>query len=119
MTYLRIEYRVLKFPSFAQFGTDYASPFKVHLTKFRERGILKSHVVLFVCLVTLGVHLELVEKYSAESFIVDFHRFTSRIGHCSDFYSDQGTYFVGADTDLRRLLNEYLVESSEVHRVDH
>ena len=65
-------------------------------------------------MMTRAVHLELVEDYSAESYIAAFHKFTCRRGHCSYLYSDQGT--VGADTKLHKLLNEYLDESSEVQR---
>ena len=53
-----------------------------------------------------GVHLELVEDYTTESFIATFHRFTARRGHCKELHSDQGTNFIGADAELRKLLQE-------------
>ncbi len=66
-----------------------------------------------VCLVTRGIHLELVEDYSSEAFIAAFHRLTSRWGHCDDLVSDNGPNFVGADSELRSMFNE----SSEFYNV--
>ena len=95
--------RISPAPPFAHSGVDNAGPFAIRLTKSRGKGTLKGYVCLFVCLVTRGIHLELVEDYTAESFIAAFHRFTSRWGHCSELLSDQGTNFIGADAELRRM----------------
>lgn len=58
---------------------------------------------MFVCLTTRAVHLEVVSDYSTSAFLAAFRRFTSRRGLCNDVYSDCGTNFVGADSQLRAL----------------
>ena len=90
---------------FEKSGVDYAGPLSVRLTKTRGKGTLKSFICVFVCMATRAVHLEMVEDYTAESFIAAFHRFTARRGHCKKLYSDRGTNFVGADTQLKVMLN--------------
>jgi hypothetical protein len=63
-------------------------------------------VALFICLSTKAVHLEAVSSYDAISFIAAFKRFTSRRGHCATLHSDQGSNFVGADRELRKLFDK-------------
>ncbi|XP_014217245.1 uncharacterized protein LOC106645815, partial [Copidosoma floridanum] len=96
--------RVTPSPAFLRTGVDYASPFPVRLAKHRGRGTLKDYVAVFICMVTRAVHLEVVEDYTADSFIAAFLRFTSRRGQCSDLYSDRGTNFVGADREMSKML---------------
>lgn len=50
-----------------------------------------------------AVHLEAVSDYTSDVFLAAFNRFVSRRGLCTDVYSDCGTNFVGADTQLRAL----------------
>ena len=54
---------------------------------------------------TRAVHIEVVEDYSSETFIAAFYRFTASRGICKELYSDQGTNFVGADTQLKQRVN--------------
>ena len=54
-------------------------------------------------MVTKATHLELVSSYDTASFIAAFKRFTARRRFCAELYSDQGTTFVGADSELRRM----------------
>ena len=48
------------------------------------------------------MHLEVVSDLTTDAFLAAFRRFTSRRGLCEALYSDRGTNFVGADTELRR-----------------
>jgi hypothetical protein len=61
-----------------------------------------------VCLATKAVHLEVAMDLSTDSFIAAFKRFVARRGMPSHMYSDCGTNFVGAQKELKALL-----ESSE------
>ncbi|XP_014207680.1 uncharacterized protein LOC106638831 [Copidosoma floridanum] len=95
--------RVTPSPPFQKTGVDYAGPFPIWLSKSRGKGTLKGYVVVFICMATKAVHLEVAEDYSTEAFIAAFHRLVSRRGQCTDLYSDQGTNFVGADHELKRM----------------
>ncbi|XP_029166200.1 uncharacterized protein LOC114937005 [Nylanderia fulva] len=86
---------------FTHTGVDYAAPF--FLTPFVSRGqkTRKHYIALFICLATKGIHIELVEDYSAAGFLAAFRRFASRRGLPQKLYSDNGTNFHGADRELK------------------
>jgi hypothetical protein len=90
---------------FLHCGVDYAGPFNLRLiAKGRGNKTHKSYFAIFVCFSTKAVHLEVVSELSTEAFLACFKRFTSRRGVSSHMYSDCGTNFVGADRELRELL---------------
>jgi hypothetical protein len=83
---------------FLKTGVDYTSVLKL---------TVKSYEVIFVCMATkaVHVHIELVTELSDKIFLAALDRFVSRYGHCRNLYSDNGTKFVGANTDLSALYN--------------
>ncbi|CAB0041910.1 unnamed protein product [Trichogramma brassicae] len=88
---------------FSKVGVDYAGPFHVRAFHGRGRTSVKSYIAVFVCFVTKAVHLELVFKCDAPSFIAALKRFISRRGYPAEIWSDCGTNFVGADAELRAM----------------
>ena len=99
---------------FEHSGVDYVGPFRIRIVKTRgSKGTMKAYVSVFLCLSTRAVHLELVEDYSSDAFIAAFKRFTTRRGHCATLVSDQGTDFVGADSELRKLFTRTSSEANE------
>uniref|UniRef100_A0ABD2WAC2 Integrase catalytic domain-containing protein n=1 Tax=Trichogramma kaykai TaxID=54128 RepID=A0ABD2WAC2_9HYME len=88
---------------FENSGVDYAGPFRLKASNHRGNWSYKGYMAIFVCMSTKAVHLEAVSAYDTKSFIAAFRRFTARRGPCRHLYSDQGTNFVGADAELRRL----------------
>lgn len=101
--------RVTPSRAFTHTGIDYAGPIWSRTSKGRGQKATKSWVAVFVCFSTKAVHLELVSDVTATAFIAAFKRFTSRRGHCSDVYCDNGTNFVGADREMRRQLQQAMV----------
>ncbi|XP_076294565.1 uncharacterized protein LOC143215848 [Lasioglossum baleicum] len=97
--------RVTPTRPFYHTGVDYAGPFNTKFSPGRGARTRKSYVSVFVCLATRAVHLELVCDYSSEAFLAAYRRFVSRRGLCASIRSDCGTTFVGADKELRRMLN--------------
>lgn len=57
------EARVTKGTVFERTGVDYAGPFEVKTDLPRSKVRLKKGVAVFVCMASMGVHLELVEKW--------------------------------------------------------
>ncbi|XP_076298363.1 uncharacterized protein LOC143217706 [Lasioglossum baleicum] len=97
--------RVTPTRPFYHTGVDYAGPFTTKFSPGRGARTCKSYVAVFVCLATRSVHLELVSDYSSDAFIAAYRRFVSRRGVCASIRSDCGTTFVGADKELRQMLN--------------
>ena len=88
-------------PPFTYVGVDVFGPWQV--TTRRTRGgsaASKRWAVLFSCLVSRAVHIEVIEELSASSFINALRRFVALRGPVKQVRSDRGTNFVGAVNEL-------------------
>lgn len=82
-------------------GVDYAGP--IYIRESRRRGrqfITKGYIAVFTCFSTKAVHVELVSDLTTEACLSALRRFTARRGLCTQIFSDNGTYFVGASRTL-------------------
>ena len=64
----------------------------------------KCYGVLFTCMTTRAVHLEIAASLTTGSAISTVRRLISRRGKPKEIFSDNGTDFRGADAELRRAL---------------
>lgn len=87
---------------FIKTGIDYAGPIQLRSAKGRGHKTYKAYIALFICMVTKAIHIEIISDLTTESFIAAYKRFISRRGLCTDIYSDNGTYFVGANNVMQR-----------------
>ncbi|XP_011685200.1 PREDICTED: uncharacterized protein LOC105448376 [Wasmannia auropunctata] len=106
--------RVTPSRPFLHTGVDFAGPILLRTTKGRGHKAYKAYLAVFICFSSRAVHLEVVSDYSAEAFLAAFRRFVSRRGLCQAVYSDCGTNFVGADSQLRAL---FQAAGQECHRI--
>ncbi|XP_059356924.1 uncharacterized protein LOC132095850 [Carassius carassius] len=94
--------RVSVDPPFTHTGLDVFGPFTVVTRKTRGHNAEnKRWAVVFSCLNTRAVHLEVVESLSASSFICALCRFLAVRGPVKHFRSDRGTNFIGAVKELQ------------------
>lgn len=96
-------HRVEMCRAFERTSVDYAGPFDVKPDGGRSRIRFRKCVALFKCMVTGAIHLELMEDLSAKAFVNGFTRFNSLRGPVTDLWSDNGTCFVGANKELKRM----------------
>ncbi|XP_076394270.1 uncharacterized protein LOC143265515, partial [Megachile rotundata] len=82
---------------FTHCGVDYFGPLMVKIGRRRE----KRWGVLFTCLTTRAIHLEIAHSLSASSAIMASQRLAARRGTPQVVYSDNGTNFRGADKELK------------------
>ena len=87
-------------------GTDYFGPF---LYK-QNRSLCKAWGILFTCLCTRCVHVEIVTSMDLNNFILAFSRFTNLRGPVDTFFSDNGKTFCAAEKELPRI-----IDSTEFH----
>ncbi|XP_029178513.1 uncharacterized protein LOC114946230 [Nylanderia fulva] len=97
--------RVTSSRPFLHTGVDYAGPVWLRTSKGRGHKATKGFIVVFVCLASRAVHLDVASDYSADAFIAALRRLISRRGVCISLYSDCGTNFVGADRQLSALFS--------------
>nr|XP_027230052.1 uncharacterized protein LOC113821724 [Penaeus vannamei] len=103
-------------PPFTNVGVDAFGPWTI--TTRRTRGgsaNSKRWAILFTCLTTRAIHIELVEEMSSSAFINALKRFEAFRGKVKLFRSDRGTNFVGATDSLK--IDAVNVEEKKI--VDH
>ena len=96
--------RLLPEPPFTHCGMDVFGPFSCK----EGRKELKRYGLIFCCLASRAVHLELLNDLSTDCFINSFRCFTSLRGPVKSILSDRGTNFVGASNDMAKALDEMI-----------
>lgn len=89
-------------PAFTHVGIDYFGPIEVK----RGRAHVKRYGVIFTCLVSRAVHLEVAYHLDTDSCINALRRFVCRRGPVTSIRTDQGTNFVGAQKELGEAIKE-------------
>ena len=99
--------RLTPAPPFSYVGLDVFGPWQVSARRTRG-GVANSKrwAVLFTCLTTRAIHIELIESMDSSSFINALRRFLALRGPVIQLRSDCGTNFVGAYNELQASLNE-------------
>ncbi|XP_077393414.1 uncharacterized protein LOC144030741 [Festucalex cinctus] len=94
--------RVEPSPPFTYCGMDCFGPF---LTK-QGRKEIKRYGLLFTCLSSRAVHLEMLDDMSTDALINGLRCFVAIRGAVRQIKSDQGSNFVGAKNELKEALRE-------------
>ena len=66
------------FPAFSNTALDMFGSFQV---KVGRKALKEAHVIIFTCMTTRAIHLELVTDKSTDTFLMAFRRFASLRGH--------------------------------------
>lgn len=99
-------------PPFSHVGLDVFGPWNV--TARRTRGgqaQSKRWALLFTCMGTRAVHIEVIESMDSSSCINAMRRFFAIRGPAKTLHSDCGTNFVGATKELGFVMQETSVQS--------
>ena len=84
-------------------GIDYFGP----MTTIMLRRSLKRWGVIFTCMTTRAVHIEMAESLTTDSFLLAFWRFVNVRGCPSIVYSDNGTNLVAGEKEIAELLKKF------------
>ncbi len=90
-------------PPFTNTGVDFFGPFQVSHGRKRE----KRYGVVFSCLTTRAIHVEIAYSLTTDSFINALRRFLARRGCIKTMSSDNGTNLVGGENELKRAINDW------------
>ena len=88
-------------PVFSNTSVDYFGPMTVKTGRSTE----KQWGCLFTCLTTRAIHLELAGSPSTDVFMHTLRQFIARRGAPQRIVSDNGTNFVGANSELKTCLS--------------
>ncbi|XP_051171031.1 uncharacterized protein LOC127287922 [Leptopilina boulardi] len=105
------ENRVIQTRPFLNTGLDYCGPFYIKEKKYRNRGKIKVYACIFVCFATKAIHIEMINDLTTDAFLSGLRRFFARRGISLNLYSDNATNFVGANNELKRVIQ--LLKSQE------
>ena len=89
-------------PPFTYSSVDFFGPFYVK----EGRKEQKRYGVLFTCMASRAIHIEIANSMDTSSFINAYRRFIGRRGPVTQLRSDQGTNFVGARNELHECLRQ-------------
>lgn len=96
----------LGFRAFTYTGIDYFGPYLI----VDGRTNKKRWGVLFTCLTTRAIHIEIASTMNTDSCIQCIRNFIARRGRPTEFYSDNGGNFEGADNELSKVKKEIDIE---------
>jgi hypothetical protein len=106
--------RLEKTAPFTYVGMDVFGHFNVK----DRRTELKRWGLLFTCLYSRAVHIELLEDLSTDAFINALRSFVAIRGPVQILFSDQGTNFMGAKNEFRKQLNMATDEKLKAYLVN-
>lgn len=93
---------------FSTTGMDFCGPFFVKDNFHRKSSPRKVYICLFICFVVKAIHLEIALDMTSQSFIACLKRFIYRRGKPHTLWSDNGSNFVGAKNELKRINTLFL-----------
>ena len=87
---------------FSHTGMDVFGPFTVK----RARSLVKRYGLLFTCLSSRAVHVELLDDLTTDAFLNALRCFLALRGVVFSLHCDQGTNFIGASNELQEGLRK-------------
>ena len=97
--------RIEPAPPFTYCGMDCFGPFLVK----QGRKEFKRYGLLFTCMCSRAIHIEMLDDMTTDAFINGFRCFIALRGEVRQIRSDQGSNFVGAKNEFK--INEERVSS--------
>ena len=86
-------------PPFCNIGLDLSGPISVK-SMTNKRSTMKVWAVIFLCLNTKAISLELAPGYATEDFLIAYYNHTSIRGTPSFVHSDRGSQLVAAHKEV-------------------
>ena len=90
-------------PPFTVTGVDLMGPVLIK----SGRSEVKRWVVIFSCMASRALHIEVVNSLDTSAFLNALERFMARRGPIAELISDNGSNFTSADKELRKGLQRW------------
>ncbi|XP_022523726.2 uncharacterized protein LOC111191896 [Astyanax mexicanus] len=105
------EERMEMTPPFTYCGIDCFGPFYVK----EARKELKKYGLLFTCMCSRAIHIEMLDDLTTDAFINALRTFIAIRGHVRQLRCDQGTNFVGAKREFLNAMKDLNHEQLKTH----
>ena len=92
------------FPAFSNTATDMFRPVQI---KLGRKTLKEAQVIIFACMTSCAIHLELVTDKTSDAFLMGLQWFACLHGHQNVCWSDHGTNFVGAQGYLKGITQNW------------
>ncbi|XP_063955602.1 uncharacterized protein LOC135154201 [Lytechinus pictus] len=99
---------------FTNVGMDCFGPFFVR----RGRSDIKRYGLIFTCLCSRGIHIEMLDDMTTDAFINALRCFIAIRGAVRQIRCDQGSNFVGARNELQSALREMTSDQVNTYLAD-
>ena len=106
--------RVEPSPPFTYCGMDCFGPFMIK----EDRREMKKYAVIFTCMNSCAVHIEVLDDMTTDAFLNVLRCFTAIRGPVHQLRSDQGSNLVGARNELAAAIKEMNVNKIASHLRD-
>ena len=93
-------------PPWYSTSVDLFGPFTIR-DAVKKRTTSKAYGMIFNCIGTRAVYLDLAPDYNTESFLMVLRRFVSLRGYPSKMYSDNGAQLVAASQELKNVTKSW------------
>lgn len=94
-------------------GVDFSGPISIKCSVGRNAPMSKGYICLFICFVSIAVHIELVSDLITNTFIIySSSSAVFRRGVCKTIFSDNAINFVGVSRQLKEITDLF---SSKKH----
>ncbi len=84
-------------PAFYSTGVDCFGPYTIKVGRRTE----KRWGIIFKCMTSRAVHIDILTSMDTDSFLMSLRRFVSRRGKPFELLADQGTNFKGGERELK------------------
>ena len=92
--------------AFIHTSVDLFGPFYIRDTA-KKHTFGNRYRVIFTCLYSRAVQLELAEGYDTKSFMLVLRRFVSLLGYPGTLTSDRGSQLTGASKELKKAVESW------------
>ena len=96
-------------PAWSYTSIDIFGPFQIK-GETNKRSRSKCYGIIFNCMLTRAVHLDLAVDYSTDAFLLVLRRFMTIRGHPIKLRSDHGSQLVAASKELKQILDGHNTE---------
>ena len=93
-------------PPFSAVGIDYFGPYTIK-GEMQKRVRGKCYGVIFACMISRAVHVNVSQDYSTDAFLQVLRRFSSLRGWPKKIFSDNGTQLVAASKELCSVVKDF------------